>query len=57
MRRIAIARGCQHTLEVLEAQQQLYPAQNALAQSAAIGFSPMFASYKALGGGWIGRRQ
>ena len=52
VRRTAIARGSQATYEVLEAQQQLYPAQSTLAQIRRDRLLSHVRLYKALGGGW-----
>src|SRR2546428_8843900 len=53
--RLSLARyatGLSNYLEVLEAEQQLYPAENALAQSQRDQLIAVVNLYKALGGGW-----
>ena len=44
--------GLSNYIEVLEAEQQLYPAENALAQSQRDQLIAVVNLYKALGGGW-----
>ena len=44
--------GLSDYLEVLQAQQQLFPAENALAQTRFDRLSTLVQLYKALGGGW-----
>jgi len=45
--------GLASYFEVLEAQQQLYPAENALAQGKRDQFLAVVRLYRALGGGWM----
>jgi multidrug efflux system outer membrane protein len=44
--------GLSSYFEVLEAEQQLYPAENLLAQSQRDQFLAVVSLYRALGGGW-----
>ncbi len=44
--------GLSSYVEVLDAQQQLFPAENALAQTRFTRLSSFVSLYKALGGGW-----
>ena len=50
--RIRYDRGLASYFEVLEAQQQLFPAQTALARVRTGEFLALVALYEALGGGW-----